>query len=162
MARTALVTLTAAGIGAWTLVVGCSGDGDTSGGPADPGNATAPELDGGSATDDGTGTADAAGFEPEIIDVAVEPDGDGTFRFDVTISSPYDGPERYADGWRVLDPQGEELGVRELAHDHAGEQPFTRSLDGVAIPDGVTTVAVEARDLVGGWTGETVEVTVPR
>ena len=53
------------------------------------------------------------------------------------------------------------LGVRELLHDHASEQPFTRSLTGVAIPDGVTTVTVEARDLANGWGGGTVEAPVP-
>jgi hypothetical protein len=38
---------------------------------------------------------------PDIVDVAVTAEG-GTFRFDVTVSSPYDTPERYADAWRIV------------------------------------------------------------
>jgi hypothetical protein len=98
---------------------------------------------------------------PRVIDVHAVAGGDGTYRFDVTISSPYDRPEKYADAWRVVGSDGEVYGVRELAHDHAGEQPFTRSLDDVAVPAGVTTVVVEARDLIDGWSGETFEVEFP-
>ena len=36
------------------------------------------------------------------------------------------------DAWRVLDPDGNELGVRILTHDHANEQPFTRSQGGIS------------------------------
>ena len=42
------------------------------------------------------------------------------------------------------------------------EQPFTRSLSGVVIPEGVDTVTVEAHDSVHGWGGAAVEVTLPR
>jgi len=49
-----------------------------------------------------------------------------------------------------------------LYHPHVGEQPFTRSLSGVAIPEGVSKVTVEAHDSVQGWGGATVEVELPR
>ena len=88
------------------------------------------------------------------------PGSDG-FQFDVTISSPYDSPSRYADAWRIVGPDGAVLGERLLTHDHAAEQPFTRSLAGVEIPYGVAEVTVQARDLVNGWGGGTVTVTVP-
>lgn len=94
---------------------------------------------------------------PDVIAVDVEQAADGTARFDVTVSSPYDTPDRYADVWRIVGPDGVVYGVRELAHDHANEQPFTRSLDGVAIPDGVAVVTVEARDSANGWGGATVD-----
>ena len=96
---------------------------------------------------------------PDIVDVAVNAQVD-TFQFDVTVSSPYDTPERYADAWRILGPDGTELGVRELTHDHASEQPFTRSLNGVVIPPDVNEVTVEGRDLVNGWGGTTLTVTI--
>jgi hypothetical protein len=98
---------------------------------------------------------------PDIVDVAVTAEG-GTFRFDVTVSSPYDTPERYADAWRIVAPDGTELGVRELTHDHANEQPFTRSLSDIEIPPDVTTVTVEGRDLVNGWGGGTQTLTIER
>ena len=98
---------------------------------------------------------------PDVVDVVVTDDGD-TFRFDVTVSSPYDTPERYADAWRIVAQDGTELAVRELTHDHAGEQPFTRSLGGVVIPTDVTTVTVEGRDLLNGWGGGTQTLQLPR
>jgi hypothetical protein len=42
------------------------------------------------------------------------------------------------------------------------EQPFTRSLSGVTIPDGVDRVTVRARDSVHGHGGASVTVDVPR
>ena len=71
-------------------------------------------------------------------------------------------PARYADAWRIVAPDGTELGVRELTHDHAAEQPFTRSLNGVEIPPDVTEVTVEGRDLVNGWSGGTLTATIDR
>jgi hypothetical protein len=97
---------------------------------------------------------------PDVLEAELEPSGDG-WRLSATISSPYDSPDRYADAFRVLTPDGEELGVRELLHDHADEQPFTRSLDGLEIPDDVAEVIVEGRDQEHGWGGGTVRVPVP-
>jgi hypothetical protein len=135
-----------------TAVAAC-GDDDAASGPT-PSSASAPPS-----TSVGT-SADEQSF-PDIVDVVVTPQGD-TFRFDVTVSSPYDTPERYADAWRIVAPDGTELGVRELTHDHAAEQPFTRSLTDVVIPPDVTTVTVEGRDLVNGWGGGTLTVTIER
>ena len=87
---------------------------------------------------------------PVINTVNVSRSGD-TWRFDVTLSHGDTGWDHYADGWRVLDPQGNELGVRNLAHPHVNEQPFTRSLSGVRIPTGVTEVDIQARDNLTGW-----------
>ncbi len=94
---------------------------------------------------------------PDVVDAVATADAEG-WRFDVTISSPYDTPERYADAWRIVAPDGTVLGVRELLHDHQFEQPFTRSLAGVEIPDDVETVTVEARDSANGWGGATLVV----
>ena len=99
---------------------------------------------------------------PDVIGAEVTRSDDGTFRFDVTISSPYDSPDRYADAFRVVGPEGDVLGVRELLHDHASEQPFTRSLADVSIPPGVSSVTVEARDLDNGWGGATVQLQLNR
>lgn len=99
---------------------------------------------------------------PDIIGAEITPNDDGTFDIAVTVSSPYDTPERYADAWRVLGPDGEELGVRELAHDHQNEQPFTRSLSNVVIPDTVEVVTIQGRDQVYGYGGATLEVDIPR
>ncbi|MEA1904206.1 MAG: hypothetical protein U9N56_11870 [Actinomycetota bacterium] len=114
-------------------------------------------------TTEATTTTSSDGTElfPDVIDVVITPSGDGTYRIDTTLSSPYDSPARYADAWRVKSADGTAYGVRELAHDHAGEQPFTRSLSGVEIPADVTAVIVEGRDQVSGWGGQTVEIDLP-
>ena len=87
--------------------------------------------------------------------------GDGTWTFNVTMSSPYDTPERYADGWRVT--SGDRVfGEMTLGHDHASEQPFTRTQTGVTIPPEITSVTVQGRDLKNGYGGGVAEVELRR
>lgn len=95
---------------------------------------------------------------PDVLAAEATRADDGSWTFTVTLSSPYDSPERYADAWRVRSAEGEEFGVRILTHDHADEQPFTRSQSGIEIPADVSSVIVEGRDQVSGWGGATVEV----
>lgn len=90
---------------------------------------------------------------PVVEDVSVNWD-----RFSVSLSHPDTGWDHYTDGWEVLDADGNSLGVRELAHPHVNEQPFTRSLSGVQIPVGATKVYVRARCNVDGWSEELFEV----
>lgn len=98
---------------------------------------------------------------PDIIGAEATHVGAGAWNFSVTVLSPYDTPQRYADAWRVVDPDGNELGIRILAHDHANEQPFTRSQPGIQIPEGVTEVTVQGRDLLNGWGGGELVVPIP-
>lgn len=98
---------------------------------------------------------------PRVDHVAMRQSDNGTWRFDVTISHPDTGWDHYADAWRVLDMDGNQLGVRELAHPHVEEQPFTRSLSGVRIPEGTARVQVQARDKPGGWNPQTRVVMLP-
>ncbi|WP_170399387.1 MULTISPECIES: hypothetical protein [Ruegeria] len=96
--------------------------------------------------------------DPSVIEnVSARQSGD-TWRFDVTIRHPDTGWDHYADGWRVLDMDGNELGMRVLHHPHENEQPFTRSLSGVAIPEGATQVQIQARCNVDGWNEDTTVV----
>jgi hypothetical protein len=98
---------------------------------------------------------------PDVIAVKVKVAAPGVFDFDVTVSSPYDTPARYADGFRVSNTEGKVLGERKLLHDHQTEQPFTRDLYSVKIPDGIAKVVVQARDQKYGYGGKTVEVLLP-
>lgn len=97
---------------------------------------------------------------PVIEDVQLREVG-GSWTVSVTLSHPDTGWDHYADGWRVLSPTGEELGVRVLHHPHVEEQPFTRSLSGVTIPEGLQEIQIEARDNKEGWTGRTKTVVLP-
>ena len=98
---------------------------------------------------------------PDVVAAKVRAAGPDRFDFDVTVSSPYDTPKRYADAFRVTTIEGKVLGERILLHDHATEQPFTRDLYGVAIPAGIRTVRVQARDMKHGYGGRTVDVALP-
>lgn len=99
---------------------------------------------------------------PDVVGAEATIDADGTWTFAVTLSSPYDTPERYADAWRVTAPDGTVLGERVLLHDHADEQPFTRSLGGVEIDAAVTTVTIEGRDQRYGYGGDTLTIDLDR
>jgi hypothetical protein len=98
---------------------------------------------------------------PQVVEVATSLAGVG-WRFDVTLSHPDTGWDHYADGWEVLDAAGNRLGYRELFHPHEEEQPFTRSLSNVMIPDGTTEVFIRARCNRDGWAGEMHRVTLTR
>ena len=97
---------------------------------------------------------------PEVLDATAELLKDNTWLIAVTLSSTYDTPQRYADAWRVLNEQDTELGIRILGHDHASEQPFTRSKK-IQLPDGISTIFIEARDQANGWSGQRFEVILP-
>ncbi|PRY23763.1 hypothetical protein CLV78_104255 [Aliiruegeria haliotis] len=95
-----------------------------------------------------------AAADPAVIeDVTARPSGSG-WTFSVTLRHGDTGWDDYADGWRVLSPDGTVLGTRVLAHPHENEQPFTRSLGGVAIPEGLGEVVIEASTSPEGWGGE--------
>ena len=87
---------------------------------------------------------------PQVENVTTERAGMG-WRINVTLSHPDRGWNHFADGWEVLDADGRRLGYRELMHPHDHEQPFTRSLFNVMIPDGTRTVFIRARCSKSGW-----------
>ena len=94
---------------------------------------------------------------PVVETVKAEKVGMG-WRFDVTIRHADTGWDHFADGWDVVDAQGQTLGYRELMHPHVTEQPFTRSLSNVLVPDGVRTVWVRVRCNEDGWASKGYEV----
>jgi len=85
----------------------------------------------------------------EIVEAAAKRSGK-TWSFTVTLRHADEGWDHYADLWQVYAPDGMLLGERVLHHPHVDEQPFTRSLRGVVIPDGVSRVIIRARDTVHG------------
>jgi hypothetical protein len=98
---------------------------------------------------------------PDVIAAKVKASSHGVFDFDVTVSSPYDTPQRYADAFRVTTLDGKQLGERILWHDHQDEQPFTRDLYAVKIPAGIKKVLIQARDQKHGYGGKQIEVSLP-
>ena len=84
--------------------------------------------------------------------------GNNQWAVSVTLKHGDTGWDHYADNWQVVDKEGNVLGDRVLWHPHVGEQPFTRSLSGVKVPDGVKTVYITAHDKVHGWTSNKLKV----
>ncbi|MEM1176088.1 MAG: hypothetical protein AAGI27_14855 [Pseudomonadota bacterium] len=103
----------------------------------------------------------AVAGEADVLEVEVRCDAERVCRFDVTVKHEDEGWEHYADRWEVLTTNGEVIATRVLAHPHEHEQPFTRSLGEITLPEGVAEVRVRARDSVHGYGGKEVTVSVP-
>lgn len=97
-----------------------------------------------------------------VVEAATAERSGESWRFSVTLSHGDTGWDDYADGWRVVTDDGTVLGVRELLHPHVTEQPFTRSLSGVEIAQGISEVFVEARTNTDGWGKARFPITLPR
>lgn len=95
----------------------------------------------------------------DVIKADVETSFDGTHTFTVTVASDDHGWDKYANAWMVR-VDGVEIGRRELTHPHADEQPFTRSLSGVVVPEGATSVVITANDSVLGECGKPFELSL--
>lgn len=96
--------------------------------------------------------------EPIVVDASASPIKSGVYRFDVTLRHSDEGWDHYADAWDVTAPNGEILGHRTLFHPHVDEQPFTRSLSGVAVPEGIDHVEIRAHDSVHGYSSQPYRV----
>ncbi|MGZ0710423.1 hypothetical protein ACWPKO_19005 (plasmid) [Coraliomargarita sp. W4R53] len=135
------------------LLTSCAVGTETDTAPAQSSSSTASAIE----------TSQSAGSQefPDVVDAVLTANGD-EYTIAVTISSPYDSAERYADGWRVLTADGDVLSEHQLGHDHANEQPFTRTSGAFEIPAEIDQVTVEGRDQENGYGGATVTVEVPR
>lgn len=102
----------------------------------------------------------AAG-EADVVDAEVNARGDGTYRFEATVRHDDAGWDHYADAWQVLTPDGEVVATRTLHHPHENEQPFTRSLGGVSLPEDIDQVRIRARDSRHGFGGASVTLDLP-
>ena len=105
--------------------------------------------------------AAALAGEADVVDVRAAKGADGSYRFDVTVRHADEGWDHYANAWDVVGPDGTVLGTRKLLHPHETEQPFTRSLGGVAVPAGTREVTIRAHDSVHEYGGREFKVTLP-
>ncbi|MHC4222325.1 MAG: hypothetical protein ACYST9_07885 [Planctomycetota bacterium] len=104
-------------------------------------------------------SASVYGGEVQIVDVKVTCSNSCTFS--VTLKHGDEGWQHYANQWDVMTMDGKLLKSRVLYHPHVDEQPFTRSLSGVKIPPGTTTVKIRARDLKHGYSSNEYTVQIP-
>lgn len=98
--------------------------------------------------------------EADVVEATATKDASGAWTFRVTVRHADTGWDHYANKWEVVGPDGMVLATRVLHHPHVDEQPFTRSLSGVRLPDGVTSVTVRAGDSVHELGGKEVTVKI--
>ena len=112
-----------------------------------------------------TGTAvfalPAYANDVEIVEATARQSG-STWTFSVTLKHEDTGWDHYADLWQVFTPDGTLLGERVLLHPHVEEQPFTRSLSGVEVPEDLSEVVIKARDSVHGVASQEYRLKLPR
>jgi hypothetical protein len=94
----------------------------------------------------------------QVTHVLATQKSDGSWCFDTSVLHNDQGWEHYADGWEVLDLEGNKLGSRLLGHPHNNERPFTRSQCNIKIPLGVSKVAVRAKCNKHGFGGKATGV----
>jgi len=99
--------------------------------------------------------------DTQVLKASFTRSGDA-WNVDVTLKHPDSGWDHYADMWRLVTEDGEVVTERVLAHPHEDEQPFTRGLYGVKIPEDINILIVEARDTVHGWSDDRVRVDLTR
>lgn len=100
--------------------------------------------------------AAAVAGEADVVGATARETGAGLWTISVTVRHADAGWDHYADRWEVLSLTGDVLATRVLLHPHENEQPFTRSLPGVALPPGTKAVIIRAHDSVHGYGGAEV------
>lgn len=106
------------------------------------------------------GASGAIAGEADVVAASARATGERVYTFSATVRHADAGWDHYADRWQVLTPDGTVLGERVLLHPHDSEQPFTRSLSGVAIPPEIEVVTIRAGDSVHDFGGAEICITL--
>ncbi|MCL6416798.1 hypothetical protein MIB92_14145 [Aestuariirhabdus sp. Z084] len=99
--------------------------------------------------------------EPTPVSATIESQGSGFFTISVTLKHADEGWEHYANRWEVLDGEGNILATRTLLHPHVNEQPFTRNLSAVRLPNSLDTIYIRAHDSKHGYGRRKIKLAVP-
>jgi len=100
----------------------------------------------------------------QVVNVDMIQSKNGSWCVYTTVRHNDEGWDHYANGWEVLDMQGNEIAWRLLGHPHDDEQPFERDQCAISIPPGVSKLKVQAKCNVHGFGGQTVivDMSVPK
>lgn len=100
----------------------------------------------------------------QVEQVNAKQKNDASWCFAVQVRHHDESWEHYANVWQVIDLKGNVLGERALAHPHDNEQPFTRSLCNIKIPENISKVIVRAKCNQHGFGGKeiVVDLTQPK
>ncbi len=95
----------------------------------------------------------------DVIAATVRQGADGTWSFEVTMRCDDRSAAHFCDRFEILTPTLRVVGVRRLLHDHTDEQPFTRELQGVNVPDGFPRgVLIRGHHNIRGYDGATLKL----
>lgn len=90
----------------------------------------------------------------QVTQVIATQEANGNWCFSTSVKHNDQGWAHYANGWEVIDLEGNQLGYRLLGHPHDKEQPFTRSQCNVNIPSSMSKVIVRAKCNKHGFGGK--------
>lgn len=96
--------------------------------------------------------------EVTIVEANAVKTANNTYSFSVTLKHEDSGWNHYADQWQVFTPGNKLLGTRTLYHPHVKEQPFTRSLNDIKVPNSIANVIIKARDTEHGISSQTYKL----
>ena len=94
----------------------------------------------------------------QVTYVVATQNSSGSWCFNTSVQHNDQGWEHYANGWQVIDFEGNQLGYRSLGHPHDNEQPFTRSQCDIKIPIETSKVIVRAKCNNHGFGGKPIMV----
>ena len=94
----------------------------------------------------------------QVINVNAIQSKDDSWCFNTKVRHNDQGWQHYVDAWKITDLKGNVLAIRELAHPHDNEQPFTRSLCNIKLPKALIQVVVSAQCNVHGVGSQNVMV----
>lgn len=98
----------------------------------------------------------------DVIAATARQAADGTWSFEVTMRCDDRGADYFCDRFEVLTPTARVVGVRRLLHDHTDEQPFTRDLRGVTVPEGFPRgVVIRGHHNIRGYDGAALKLDLP-
>ncbi|MBL4658945.1 MAG: hypothetical protein JKY19_01200 [Alcanivoracaceae bacterium] len=100
--------------------------------------------------------------EADVLAVDVKKNSGNTYNFSVTVAHNDANWDHFANKWEIIAIDETILATRVLQHPHVNEQPFTRSLSGVKLPDGTESVTIRAHDSVHKYGGKVVTVKLPK
>lgn len=92
--------------------------------------------------------------EADVVDAKAIKQSNGSYQFHVTLAHADEGWDHYANKWDIVGEDGTVYGTRTLYHPHINEQPFTRSLSNIKLPDNIKQVTVQAHDLTHQYGGK--------
>lgn len=90
--------------------------------------------------------------------VQAKQSADKSWCFSARVRHQDEGWDHFANVWTIHDLKGNKLGERVLLHPHDTEQPFTRSLCQIVIPEQISKVVVSAECNLHGAGGQVVVV----